>query len=889
MEYSASQSTIHPIIISASTKTQNNDSSGNNKQKMHILHVDDDKSILEMSKQILEAENDFQVDTAASVAEAIERISRQKYEAIISDYEMPTKDGLQFLKDLREQFNETPFIMFTGKGREEVVIKALNLGADGYVNKQGDPETVYGELAHDIRTVVEKTRAEKALQDSEAKYSALIRQARDGVIIIQDQLLEFVNEALAKILGYSICEIEKKPFINFVAPESRDLIAQRVKARLAGLYVPSLYEAKLLGKDGNIVDVELSGTVIQYGCKPADLGIVRDITERKKAEEKIRISEGRYRNLFENARDIICTHDLEGKITSANKAVENNGFLRDEIIGRNILEIVSKDYWSKLTSQLSEIAQGKSIEGEIEIKTPLGKINVEYKSNPIWQQEKIIGAQTVIRDITERKRTEEELRKSEEKYRNIFELSPDGIVTATMNGAITSINKAFTDLTGFSEEEIVGKHFTKLGTLRARDFPEYAKILTSIVRGRKPEKFEFTFFRKDKTRRIGEANISVMKEKGKKIGIQAILRDITEYKKYARESIEQEHKLSVLLDSSLLAIWHCDLQGKVTLINREACERLKGKAEDFIGKKLEDIYDEKMSLMIRERMKKVKQSGENRICEDLVEVPSGEKWFRSVYNRIVDEEGIMVGLQILSDDITDKKKVERALRKTTEELRAESDKMRLLNEKLEVVGKLTRHDLRNKLAGMKGYVYLLSKKIGENAELNGYIAQINSTIASTERLLTFSNVYENIGSDQRRLMSVESCFNKSASIFPELQKLIVENKCQGLEVMADSQLEQLFYNLIDNSLRHGQKTNKITVTYKKKLNGVAIIYEDNGVGISKANKLKVFSEGFTTGKGSGYGLSLISKIVQVYGWTIKEEGKPGKGVRFVICVSKLSV
>ena len=385
MECSVSQSEIGPTIVNLSSQTQSSLDAVDSKKTISILHVDDDRSILEVSKQILETENDFKVDTATSVAEATERKSHQKYDAIISDYEMPSKNGLQFLKDLREQSDETPFIMFTGKGREEVVIKALNLGADGYVNKQGDPETVYGELAHNIRTVVEKTRAEKALQDSEAKYSALMRQARDGVLIIQEQVLEFANEALAKILGYSLCEIEKKPFTDFVAPESQDLIAQRVKARLAGLNVPSFYEAKLLRKDGTTIDVELSGSLIQYGDKPADLGIVRDITERKRAEEKIRISEEKYRNLFEQATDVICTHDLEGTITSVNRAIEDYGFHRDEFVGRNILEVVSKEYWPTLTSQLYLIAQAKSVEAEIEVNTPLGKRRAEYKSTPIWQ------------------------------------------------------------------------------------------------------------------------------------------------------------------------------------------------------------------------------------------------------------------------------------------------------------------------------------------------------------------------------------------------------------------------------------------------------------------------------------------------------------------------
>ena len=159
----------------------------------------------------------------------------------------------------------------------------------------------------------------------------------------------------------------------------------------------------------------------------------------------------------------------------------------------------------------------------------------------------------------------------------------------------------------------MGKISRKLGTLRARDLPAYAKLLTSIIRGKKPERFEFTFFRKDRTQRIGEAHIGVMKEKGKKIGLQAILRDITESKNLAKESLEKEHMLSSLLDSSLLAIWHYDLQGRVILINREACERMKGKAEDFIGKKVNEIFAKEMGMIIKERMNEVRKSGKKNL------------------------------------------------------------------------------------------------------------------------------------------------------------------------------------------------------------------------------------------------------------------------------------
>ena len=114
----------------------------------------------------------------------------------------------------------------------------------------------------------------------------------------------------------------------------------------------------------------------------------------------------------------------------------------------------------------------------------------------------------------------------------------------------------------------------------------------------------------------------------------------------------------------------------------------------------------------------------------------------------------------------------------------------------------------------------------------------------------------------------------------------IVNDCQGLEVLADSLLKQLFYNLLDNSLKHGERVTQIRLHYTKEADGVKLLYEDNGVGITKTNKLKLFAEGFTTGKGTGLGLFLIKKMIEVYGWTITEEGELGKGAKFVITIPK---
>src|SRR3989339_452260 len=120
------------------------------KKTIRVLHVDDDPSFLEVSKQILAIENNYVIDNATSVDDAFKKMEQQSYDVIVSDYEMPQKNGLEFLKEIREKNNQIPFILFTGKGREDVAVKALNLGVDSYINKNGSPETVYCELADSI-------------------------------------------------------------------------------------------------------------------------------------------------------------------------------------------------------------------------------------------------------------------------------------------------------------------------------------------------------------------------------------------------------------------------------------------------------------------------------------------------------------------------------------------------------------------------------------------------------------------------------------------------------------------------------------------------------------------------------------------------------------------
>jgi len=206
-----------------------------------------------------------------------------------------------------------------------------------------------------------------------------------------------------------------------------------------------------------------------------------------------------------------------------------------------------------------------------------------------------------------------------------------------------------------------------------------------------------------------------------------------------------------------------------------------------------------------------------------------------------------------------------------------------LNEKLQVVGGLTRHDVRNKLSALNGRLYLLKKRCNGNVEAHQQIAEMESISKQILRILEFEKVYVQVGAEELAYVEVESQLDGAATLFSDLKGITLVNECHGLVVLADSLLRQLFYNLIDNTLKYGEKTSVIKVHYEEK-DQLKLVYEDDGVGIPDEVRENLFREGY--GKGTGYGLYLIQRICEAYGWKIQETGSSGEGARFTITLPK---
>ena len=273
---SQSTATNEEVDIKPSTK----------EDPLQVLYVEDDAALSKVAKHCLKLHGSFDVDIASCVDAAKEKMKMKTYEVIVSDYMMPGKDGLQFLKELRQKGDKIPFIVFTGKGREEVAIKALNLGADGYFNKLGDPETVYGELAHGICQALKIAKGEEALRESEERYRLLFEQSHIGIGILSlDGVVVDANRAMQTVTGYCKVELEKINLTELCAnPKQRKELIEDLRRH--GTAIDLI--VRLKHKDGTLYAASMTVTRIRIRDEDFLQTTLQDITEHKRAGENLR-------------------------------------------------------------------------------------------------------------------------------------------------------------------------------------------------------------------------------------------------------------------------------------------------------------------------------------------------------------------------------------------------------------------------------------------------------------------------------------------------------------------------------------------------------------------------------------------------------------------------
>ncbi len=438
---------------------------------MKVLFVDDDSALLEQAKIFIEKEAEgVELETAISAKEALKMFDENNYDAIVSDYQMPEIDGLEFLKTIREErASDIPFLIFTGKGREEVAMEALNLGANRYLQKGGNPKSQYGVLADAIIHEVRSWEAEEELRRSEKEKSLILENAGE-IIALHDtnHNIQWANKAYWESTGKSPEEGDGQKCYRVWGLDTLCKDCPVTKAIETG----ESFEAELNPKSQEHWPQDLGSWLVKASPIKDNndnvigaVEVASDITERKEKEEELRERIERDRKLFDSLGDaifIVALGENYGEILMANDtAVEQTGWSRKELVGKDIHDWIVEGPLEMTVEEVAEkVREGKNVFLTLKRRKKDG--------STYWAEETVVPFEyegrdvslAVSRDTTERKEMEEELQRERKRFQEIFNNANDAIYLLElteegMPGEFIEVNDVACEMLGYSREEFL--------------------------------------------------------------------------------------------------------------------------------------------------------------------------------------------------------------------------------------------------------------------------------------------------------------------------------------------------------------------------------------------------------------------------------------------------
>jgi PAS domain S-box-containing protein len=345
------------------------------------------------------------------------------------------------------------------------------------------------------RDITERKKIATALKASEGKFSELAERTSDGIVIIQDGICKSANKATAKILGYSVEEFRGKRFFDWLPSKGKELLSQWHKERLSGESVPFALKTKILHKEGDIRDIEFSSSIVQFDGQPAEMGIIKDISNLKRLEEELQRAEEKYQRLFENINEIIFMTDPGAILTSVSPSInEQFGYVPDEIVGKPFSELVHPEDLYSYEESLKSILEGKEKPHELRLLDKEGNArHVKISSSAIMENGDPVGILGIATDMTEGKSSLDEQKQTyqtiENKYNQletIIQNAPNiAIQGFNDKGEVLFWNQYSEKLLGLSEAEIKGKPFKGVLATEA-DESKFLGIVQEVFRTQKP-------------------------------------------------------------------------------------------------------------------------------------------------------------------------------------------------------------------------------------------------------------------------------------------------------------------------------------------------------------------------------------------------------------------
>jgi len=531
-----------------------------------------------------------------------------------------------------------------------------------------------------FRDITERKKMEERLR-------ALGRRLRDIAMNLGDVIWEvdtnwnyvYVAGKARQMLGYAPKELIGRNFFDFLHPEEAIKVAS-VFDDFSSQKRPIVdFESRVVSRDGKELHVTINARPVL--SKEGDLigyrGIIRDITYQKTIEHRLKESEELFRTLVESSPVGIYIYDpFENRFIYANPAIRKELGL-DEIDVKNVdvLQHVSPEFRENLKKRIRDRLEGKEVPGscEVEVVLPDGQRRwIELYTSVVRYKGKPSMLATAI-DLTERKRLEEELKEKEEKYRTIFDGSPEAIVVLDQNGIITEVNGRVEEWLGYKKEEVVGKNLLSLSVISEKGKEEVIRNFKERFQGKEIPPYDLHFIKKNGEILIGRVQGAlVMDEENQVKMIIAMITDVTEQRRYEERLIESEERFRTISASAWDAIIILDDEGRICYWNK-AAERIFGyKPEEILGKDLHKVLaPEKFRRGYEKGMNEFRRTGKGPVIGKTIEINAlrrdGTEFPAELSLSSVKIRGRWHAVGIIRD-ITERKQMEKKLREKIEEL-----------------------------------------------------------------------------------------------------------------------------------------------------------------------------------------------------------------------------
>jgi len=586
-----------------------------------VLYVDDEPALLEIGKLFLEKNQDFSVDCVISASEALILIASGNYVAVVSDYQMPLMDGITLLKKVRATEKMLPFILFTGKGREEVVIEALNYGATFYLQKGGEPKSQFAELAHKIRAAVDRCRIESAVQKATGLLAATLESTADGIFVVDtagkvirnnQKFVEMwhIPEAVIAsgddqatfscILSQLINPVEFTDRVQqlYATPEESGLDVIELKGgKVFERYTqPLKYGNLVTGRVWSFRDVTRR-VLVEMELRAANEEMAAAMEELVASEQKLRESEENYRLIAENTADNIWIVDLDLNLKYISTSARMmSGFSVEDVLSVPLGQAMTPGSLNNATlRQLeNEIAQkvsgsddpDRSVSFITEDKGPDGStIFIESTISLIRDVDhKPVGILGISRDISSRQRAENDLKETKLHLRSLVDNIQDPVIILDFSGTALYANRAAELFFGIEETNSGGLH----DIAQYLDQPSREKVyndLTVIAKDGGPLTSEYRVMTVSGEIRVVEAVGIRITYQGQDADL-VTLRDITERNSVQAALAEANRKLNLLAGITRHDVLNklMALSGSIMLLKQQVTEpalaALVKKAED---------------------------------------------------------------------------------------------------------------------------------------------------------------------------------------------------------------------------------------------------------------------------------------------------------------------